>query len=154
MFRETITDANEKLRVFMDTDCSEILKVWYVDGNNMKNTGAIREFRLIYNLLNDAHCLLWRRQAAGGKIEDMYAHTGIDDGEDKCVLDDDGQKTRFPFKQSPTIVLNGVFEKENLTEIAEDFLGRARHVDQELARFIHDKLLGFPEEQFVHKPHK
>lgn len=153
MFKETITDKDRKLRVFTDTDCSEYLNVWYSDGNKMKQTDAISEIRLIYNVIDDAHCIIWKKKVTDGKTEEIYAHTGVDDGEDKFVIDGDGNKVRFSAKQAPTLVLNGVFEKKHLTALADDFLSRAKGIDKNLSKFVYDKLMAFPEKQFVLKPH-
>jgi hypothetical protein len=153
MFKESIIDTENRLRVFMDTDCTEQLKVWYVDGKKMNQPDAVCEFRLLYNVIYDPHCIAWRKKDVDGKPEEIYAHTAIDDGEDKSVFDVDGNRISFAFKQAPTLILDGVFERKNLQALADDFLKRSGYIDQKLAQFIYQKLLGFPEGQYVSKPH-
>lgn len=150
MFKETQVKKHEGLRIFLDTDCSENLLVWYAAGAAMKGAEGVREFRLVYNLLEDAHCIAWRKKDEG----EFFAHAGVDDGEGRSITFNGERAGGIMPKQSPVMVLNGVFEKKDLLEVAEDFLRRAEGVDAQLARFVYDKLLSFPKEQFVSEPHK
>lgn len=154
MFKETITDPEQRLRAFSDTDCTEHLKVWYADGSDMAETGDICEFRLTYNAINDSHGILWRKKDVEGEAKEIYAHVGIDDGEDKRCEDLYGKDHRMPFKQATRPVLDGVFEERDVKELAEDFLRRAANIDQKVARFVYEKILAFPKEQYVRSPHR
>jgi hypothetical protein len=154
MFKEAITDKNRRLRIFTDTDCTEQLKVWYNDGAEMDHPESVSEFRLVYDLTDDAHCIIWRKKGAEKNTGEIYAHVGVDDGEDKCIIDRDGNRVNFSPKQAPTLVLNGVFERKHLVQLADNFMSRTKNIDQKLAKFIYEKLLAFPEDQFVSAPHK
>lgn len=151
MLRETITDPQEKLRVFSDTDCTTHLRVWY-EGSDMSDTETIREFRLVYNALEDTHGIMWRKKSEHGDHE-VFAHIGIDDGEDKVLVDMDGESHRFACKQASQPVLNGVFEASDANALADDFMGRTPNMDQGVAQFVYQKLLAFPADQFVSRPH-
>jgi hypothetical protein len=154
MIKETISDPEKHMRVFSDTDCTTYLKVWYEEGADMKDAQRIREFHLVYNALQDAHSILWRRKQDNGQEREVFAHTGIDDGESKTLTDRQGNKVRFSIKQSMQPVLNGVFEERDVLALARDFLDRSPNIEYGVVKFIHDKLLAFPPEQFVHRPHE
>ena len=153
MIKETITDAEQQLRVFSDTDCTTNLRVWYEPGGDMNDTAAIREFRLTYHVLTEPHGVLWRKKQDSGETREIYAHVGIDDGEDGVSVDPDGHRLRIPVKQAASPVLNGIFQATDVRELAEDFMARTSRMDQAVARFVYEKILAFPPEQYVEEPH-
>ena len=153
MLKETITDPEQNLRVFSDMDCTTHLRVWYKHGAPLRGAHGIREFRLIYNALADPHGILWKHKDDGGP-HDVYAHIGVDDGEDKCCIDAQGVRHRMSVKQATQPVLNGVFEQTDSRSLAHDFLSRAAHIDQDVARFVFEKILAFPQDQYVSPPHE
>lgn len=152
MLKETITDPEQNLRVFSDMDCTTHLRVWYTPGAPLTGARNIREFRLIYNALKDTHGILWRHMDKEGDPHDVYAHIGVDDGEDKCCYDTEGERIRMPVKQATQPVLNGVFEQTDSQRLAEDFMKRAAGIDADVARFVYEKILAFPEAQYVSPP--
>lgn len=151
MLKETITDPEQNLRVFSDLDCTMHLRVWYSAGAPLVGAHGIREFRLIYNALGDPHGILWKHKDDGGP-HDVYAHIGVDDGEDKCCFDAQGVRHRMSVKQATQPVLDGVFEQTDSGRLARDFLNRAARIDPDVARFVYDKILAFPKEQYVSPP--
>ena len=149
MFKETLRDPKQNLRAFMCTDCTTHLKVWYEDGADMTRAEDIREFRFTYNMLEDPHGIIWRKKEIDGKPDELYVHVAIDDGEDKSYCDAEGHRHTMPVKQAPIVVTDGIFEKKHIEALAEYFVDIAKDVEPDLVRFIHEKILAFPEDQFV-----
>jgi hypothetical protein len=85
--------------------------------------GEITGFQLCYDKEGDQRALTWNRP--GG-----YAHTGIDDGENRPAR----------FKQTPILVADGSFDH---TAIAARFKRASLKIDPPLAKFVYARLLAY-----------
>lgn len=75
-------------------------------------------FQLCYNVPFDTHALTWSKDKG-------YRHHGVDD--DK--------------KMTPVLLLDGEF---NYKKIAEVFLEKSQKIPEDIAAFVHGKLLEYP----------
>jgi hypothetical protein len=103
-------------RWFMDEFFDLI--VWYDKRNRI--TG----FQLCYDKIRNEHALTWRSGRG-------FIHTRIDDGERPGSS-----------KMSPILVADGAFDKMS---IAEHFKRESGQIDPEIAAFVFEKVMSYPE---------
>lgn len=80
-------------------------------------------FQLCYDKQGDQRALTWKRPA-------VYAHTGIDDGENRPGK----------YKATPILVADGVFDH---AAIGERFRLASASIDPAIAEFVHAKLIAY-----------
>ena len=102
-------------RWFTDKDFDLI--VWY---DNNKN---ISGFQLCYNKSEYERALTWTSS------DNNFLHNKIDDGE-----------IPGEFKRSPILIADGLFDKQ---KVANDFKESSNQIDQEISRFVYNKILEF-----------
>ena len=95
------------------------LIVWYENEG-----GAIEGFQLCYDKEWNERALTWRR--AGG-----FDHSRVDDGEKAMSV-----------KRTPVLVPDGEFNSEN---VAWKFQAESTGIDPEIARFVHERIAGYPD---------
>ena len=91
------------------------LIIWYNDD------GEIEGFQLCYDKGENERAVTWHKDSG-------FAHTGVDDGEDKIRL----------YKMTPILVSDGVFDNK---KIAKKFREESTEIDSNISAFVFDKLI-------------
>ncbi len=91
------------------------LIIWYND------YGEIEGFQLCYDKSENERAVTWHKDSG-------FAHTGVDDGEDKIRL----------YKMTPILVSDGVFDNE---KIAKKFREESTEIDSNISAFVFGKLI-------------
>lgn len=92
------------------------LFVWYSPANE------IISFQLCYDKEQNERALTWKASSA-------YMHHRVDDGESNPTG-----------KATPVLVSEGMFDHQT---VAERFLQESLKIDQEVARFVYEKLIKY-----------
>lgn len=95
------------------------LVVWIDTDDNIEG------FQLCYNKKNNQHALTWHRDKG-------YFHSLVDDGEQ-----DPGG-----YKQTPILLMDGVFSKD---AVAQKFSLSSAQIDQDVFSFVYEKIVKCPD---------
>lgn len=115
-------DGEPRRRWFHNEDFDLI--VWLGPDKRVKTEERIIGFQLCYNKTESPRALTWYSHSG-------YSHCRVDDGESKPGK----------YKAAPILLRNGPFNKNG---IADRFLSASRKMDPDIARFVHEKIAGYP----------